>query len=137
MRTKRKFTPEYIREAVRLVLQENLSTPEAARRLEMSDKTLSNWVRRARRGQPVSGLPENGSGKAVTVSELEMELSKLRAEVARLKMEKDVLKNVWSAPKVQGHSFWSVRPVLRQCIRPVDEAHMASGLDGIRAHRSS
>ncbi len=43
MRTKRKFTPEYIREAVRLVLQENLSTPEAARRLEMSDKTLSNW----------------------------------------------------------------------------------------------
>lgn len=92
MRTKRKFTAEYIREAVRLVLQEHLSTPEAARRLEMSDKTLSNWVRRARRGQPVGGSAENGSRKAATVSELEMELSKLRAEVARLKMEKDVLK---------------------------------------------
>lgn len=92
MKTKRKYTSEYIAEAVRLVLQDKLSTPEAARRLEISDKTLANWVRRARRGQPISGSAENGSRKAATVSELEMELTKLRAEVARLKMEKDILK---------------------------------------------
>lgn len=94
MITKRKYTAEYQSEAVRLVLQEKLSVPQAARRLEISDKTLANWVRRARRGERLngSGSPEKPSGKAASVSELEMELSKLRAENARLKMEKEILK---------------------------------------------
>lgn len=91
MRTKRKYTVEYQSEAVRLVMQEKLSVLQAARRLEISDKTLANWVRRARRGER-TGLPENPSRKVATVSELEMELSKLRAENARLKMEKEILK---------------------------------------------
>jgi len=94
MKTRRKYTAEYKSEAVRLILQEKLSLPEAARRLEMSDKTLANWVRRARRGEGLNGSesPQSPSRKAVTVSELEMELSKLRAENARLKMEKEILK---------------------------------------------
>lgn len=94
MITKRKYTAEYQSEAVRLVLQEKLSVPQAARRLEMSDKTLANWVRRARRGERLKGSasPENPSRQAATVSELEMELSRLRAENARLKMEKEILK---------------------------------------------
>jgi len=94
MITKRKYTAEYQTEAVRLVLQEKLSVPQAARRLEISDKTLANWVRRARHGERLngSGSPQNSSSEAVTVSELEMELSKLRAENARLKMEKEILK---------------------------------------------
>jgi transposase len=94
MITKRRYTAEYQAEAVRLVLQEKLSVPQAARRLEISDKTLANWVRRARRGERLtgSGSPQNSSSKAASVSELEMELSKLRAENARLKMEKEILK---------------------------------------------
>jgi|SRR5690606_6801888 transposase len=94
MITKRKYTAEYQTEAVRLVLQEKLSVPQAARRLEMSDKTLANWVRRARRGERLngSGTPQSSSGKVAPVSELEMELSRLRAENARLKMEKEILK---------------------------------------------
>lgn len=92
MTTKRSFTQQFKDEAVRLVLQEGLSTPEASRRLEISDKTLANWVRLARRGKlPGANMP----GKATRVSsvgELEMEVSKLRAEVARLKMEKEILK---------------------------------------------
>ena len=93
MITKRTYTAEYQKEAVRLVLQEKLSVPQAARRLEMSDKTLANWVRRARRGERLygSGSPQNSSGGAATVSDLEKELSKLRAENARLKME-EILK---------------------------------------------
>lgn len=89
--TKRKFTTEFKEEAVRLVVREGLSTPEAARRLEISDKTLANWVRLARHGKALS----SGGGterKASSVSELEMEVSKLRAENARLKMEKEILK---------------------------------------------
>jgi transposase-like protein len=36
--TKRKYTTEFKEEAVRLVLQEGLSAPEAARRIEISDR---------------------------------------------------------------------------------------------------
>lgn len=88
--TKRKFTTEFKEEAVRLVVREGLSTPEAARRVEISDKTLANWVRLARHGKALGlGGPQR---KVSSVSELEMEVSKLRAENARLKMEKEILK---------------------------------------------
>jgi len=90
--TKRKFTLEFREEAVRMVLQERMTVLEAARRLEMNDKTLANWVRAARQGK----TPRMGAGasdrKSPSVSELEMEVSKLRAENARLKMEKEILK---------------------------------------------
>ena len=91
MRTRRDYTQQFKDEAVRLVLQENLTTPEAARRIEISDKTLANWVRLARAGKR-GGSAETAGHKAASVSELQMEVSKLRAEVARLKMEKEVLK---------------------------------------------
>ena len=91
MRTRRDYTQQFKDEAVRLVLQENLTTPEAARRIEISEKTLANWVRLARAGKR-SGSVETAGHKAASVSELQMEVSKLRAEVARLKMEKEVLK---------------------------------------------
>ena len=48
---RQKYTKEFREQAVRLVLEQDLTTPEAARRLTMSDKTLANWVFRARRGQ--------------------------------------------------------------------------------------
>lgn len=90
--TKRKFTSEFREEAVRLVMQECMTVLEAARRLEISDKTLANWVRTARHGK----MPRAGAGtsdrKVPSVSELEMEVSKLRAENTRLKMEKEILK---------------------------------------------
>ena len=89
--TKRKFTTEFKEEAVRLVVREGLSTPEAARRIEISDKTLANWVRLARHGKALSSSGST-ERKASSVSELEMEVSKLRAENARLKMEKEILK---------------------------------------------
>jgi len=89
---KRKFTTEFKEEAVRLVVKEGLSTPEAARRLEISDKTLANWVRLARHGKSLGMSGGVRERKASSVSELEMEVSKLRAENARLKMEKEILK---------------------------------------------
>ena len=76
---KRRFTTEFKEEAVRLVVKEGLSTPEAARRLEISDKTLANWVRLARHGKP---LGSNGGGserKASSVSELEADRNFKRA----------------------------------------------------------
>lgn len=89
--TKRKFTTEFKEEAVRLVVREGLSTPEAARRIEISDKTLAYWVRLASQGKALSSGAST-ERKASSVSELEMEVSKLRAENARLNMEKEILK---------------------------------------------
>ena len=89
--TKRKYTTEFKEEAVRLVMHEGLSRPEAARRIQISDKTLANWVRLARQGKALSAAGGT-ERKASSVSELEMEVSKLRAENARLKMEKEILK---------------------------------------------
>lgn len=90
--TKRKFTLEFREEAVRLVMQERMPVLEAARRLEVSDKTLANWVRAARQGKAVRTSSGSFERKAPSVSELEMEVSKLRAENTRLKMEKEILK---------------------------------------------
>jgi transposase len=54
----------------------------------MSNKSLANWVYRARKGQAlVKRAP------AQPVSELEAELSRLRQENAKLKLEKESLKN--------------------------------------------
>ena len=58
-----------------------------ARSLEMSNKTLANWVYLARKGQAlVKRQP------ARPVSEVEAELSRLRQENARLRLEKEILK---------------------------------------------
>jgi transposase len=45
---KQVYTKEYREQATKLVLQEGLTIAEAARRLSMSVKTLSNWVQLAR-----------------------------------------------------------------------------------------
>jgi len=58
-----------------------------ARSLEMSNKTLANWVALARKGQ---ALVKRQSARPV--SEIEAELSRLRQENARLKVEREILK---------------------------------------------
>ena len=61
--------------------------PSVARSLEMSPKTLANWVYRARHGQ---AMLKRQTVKPV--SDLEVEVARLRQENARLRVEKDILK---------------------------------------------
>jgi transposase len=83
----RKYTAEFREGAVRQVLDGGRSMPQVARSLEMSDRTLANWVRQARRGQPLlKRLP------ARPVDEVQAELARLRQENARLKLEREILK---------------------------------------------
>lgn len=83
----RRYTPEFREAAVRQVIDGGRSMSAVARSLEMSVKTLAGWVYRARKGQ---ALP--GRGSAHGVSEEQSEISRLRQENARLKMERDILK---------------------------------------------
>ena len=69
------------------VIEGGRSVAAVARSLEMSNKSLANWVYRARKGQ------ELVSRASVTPpTELEAELSRLRQENAKLKLEKEILK---------------------------------------------
>ena len=83
---RQKYTKEFREQAVKLVIEQALSVPEAARRLSMSDQTLSNWVFKARHGK----LETIDTRKPV--SDLEAEISKLRRDLAEARMERDVLK---------------------------------------------
>jgi transposase len=83
----RRYTPEFRDAAVKQVIEGGRSVAAVARSLEMSSKSLANWVYRARKGQqPVKRAPTQ------PVSELEAELSRLRQENAKLKLEKEILK---------------------------------------------
>lgn len=83
----RKYTAEFRDAAVKQVIEGGRGVAVVARALEMSQKTLSNWVYKARKGQVlVKRSP------AQPISELEAELSRLRQENARLKLEKEILK---------------------------------------------
>jgi len=83
----RKYTAEFRDAAVKQVNAGGRTMTAVARSLEMSNKTLANWVYRARKGQAlVKRQP------AQPVSELEAEVNRLRQENTRLKLEKEILK---------------------------------------------
>jgi transposase len=81
---RRRFTDDFKTQAI--ALSESVGRTTAARQLGMSVKTLNNWVGAAHKGQPLS------SPKRQVVGDLESELSRLRAENAILKMEREILK---------------------------------------------
>ena len=78
------YTLEYKIEAVRLV-QKGQACAVTAKILGIPQNTLENWVRASSKGKLA------GAGSK-PVSEEQMELARLRAELARVKMERDILK---------------------------------------------
>jgi len=88
---RRRFTAEFRQEAIRLVQEADVGVTEAARRLQISPKTLGNWVY-ARRASAASHTPAASLRRNAPVSELQMRVSQLEAENARLKMEREILK---------------------------------------------
>jgi transposase len=89
---KRRFTAEFRQEAIRLVQEAGVGVTEAARRLQLSPKTLGNWVYATRRVSAASHTPAGSLRRKAPVSELQMRVSQLEAENARLKMEREILK---------------------------------------------
>lgn len=83
----RQYTEDFRQAAVKQVIEGGRSIPQVARSLEMPKGTLGNWVSRTRKGEV---LAKRQPLKPVT--EVEAELARLRAENARLKVEKEILK---------------------------------------------
>lgn len=79
-----KYPPEFRRDAVAMVLDgDQVPIAEVARSLGINPGTLGNWVTQER--------VERGERDGLTVDE-RSELADLRAEVAQLRMERDLLK---------------------------------------------
>ncbi len=82
-----RYTKEFREEAVKLIMEERLSLPEAARRLSLPPSTLGNWVKQFKAGR----LGEVGKTYR-PLTEIEMDLARTKRELAEVKMERDILK---------------------------------------------
>jgi transposase len=81
------YTKELREEAVKLVTEGGVSIPEVGRRLSIAPSTLRYWVQANREGK----LKEVGKHQK-PLSEMEMELVRVKRELAEVKMERDLLK---------------------------------------------
>ena len=79
-----RYTLEFKLEAVRLV-KSGQEASVTARVLGMPKATLSNWVRACEKG-----VPQGAGDKPVNAEQ--MALARLRAELARVKIDRDILK---------------------------------------------
>ena len=86
MGTRRQFSREFKLEAVKLVTQHGVSVAQTARDLDVHENVLRKWVREAS-ADPQHAFPGQGVMKPE-----QAEIERLRKEVAKLKMERDILK---------------------------------------------
>jgi transposase len=82
-----RYTKEFREEAVKMVMDGGISLPEAARSLSLPPSTLGNWVKAHKAGK----LKDIGKNYR-QLTEIEMELSRTKKELAEVKMERDILK---------------------------------------------
>lgn len=82
-----RYTKEFREEAVKMVMDGGMSLPEAARRLSLPPSTLGNWVKAHKAGK----LGEIGKTQR-PLTELEMELARVKKELAETRMERELLK---------------------------------------------
>src|SRR3954469_11368331 len=89
---RRKFSREFKIEAVKLVKERGVSVAQAARDLDVHENMLRKWVREFG-ADPAQSFTGNGQMKPE-----QLEIERLRREVAKLKAERDILKKPSRAP---------------------------------------
>ena len=86
MDTRRKFSREYKLEAVKMVKERGVALKQVARDLDLNENMLRRWVREFGE-DPQDAFPGLGQMKPE-----QAEIARLQREVAKLKMERDILK---------------------------------------------
>jgi len=81
------YTKEFREEAVKLITEGGIGIKEASNRLSLPPSTLSYWVKAYKSGR----IREVGKTHR-PLSEMEMELARVKKELAEAKMERDFLK---------------------------------------------
>jgi transposase len=82
-----RYTKVFREEAAQLVIENGMSAGEVAVRLSLPKSTLENWVRAAKAGK----LGDIGKNRR-PLTEVEVELARVKRELAITKMERDILK---------------------------------------------
>ena len=83
---RRIFSREFKVEAVRLVKERGVSVAQACRDLDVHENVLRRWVRELS-ADPAQAFPGHGQPKPE-----QLEIERLRREVAKLRAERDILK---------------------------------------------
>ena len=86
MERRGKFTREFQLEAVRLIKERAVSYAQASQDLSVHESQLRNWVK-AFTDDPQHAFPGQGQMKPE-----QLEIARLKREVAKLKAERDILK---------------------------------------------
>jgi transposase len=81
------YTKELREEAVKLVTEGGLSIPEVGRRLSIAPSTVRYWLQANREGK----LKEVGKHQK-PLTEMEIDLARVKRELAEVRMERDLLK---------------------------------------------
>jgi transposase len=84
---RRKFTREFKLEAVRLIKDRGVSYVQASQDLNVHPSQLRDWVKKFSE-DPQHAFPGHGQMKPE-----QLEIAQLKREVAKLKAERDILKN--------------------------------------------
>ena len=82
-----RYTKEFREEAVKMVIEGGMSLPGAARRLSLPPSTIGNWVKAYKAGK----LGDIGKTQR-PLTDIEMELARVKKELAETRMERDLLK---------------------------------------------
>src|SRR5277367_1531161 len=83
---RRRFAREFKVEAVKLVRERGVSVAQAARDLDVHENVLRKWVKEFG-ADPGQAFPGHGQRRPE-----QLEIDRLRREVAKLKVERDILK---------------------------------------------
>ena len=86
MKSRKKYSKEFKLDAVSLVIEQDYSIADAARSLGINANMLGRWVKAHKIEE---GQAFRGNGKLTPEQE---EIRKLKAQVKRLEMERDILK---------------------------------------------
>ena len=86
MKTRKTCSKEFKLDAIALVREQNCCIDEAARNLEVTPQTLGRWIKEAENDD---GHAFRGNGKLTPDQD---EICKLKAQVKRLEMEREILK---------------------------------------------
>ena len=94
---RRKFTREFKLEAVRLIKDRGVSYVQASQDLNVHPSQLRDWVKKLSE-DPQHAFPGHGQMKPE-----QLEIVRLKREVAKLKAERDILKNARRSLSSCGH----------------------------------
>ncbi len=86
MMTRKKYSKEFKLDAISLVLDQGYTRTDAGKSLDISAQMLGRWIKEH---QADEGQSFRGNGKLTPDLE---EVRKLKAQVKRLEMEKEILK---------------------------------------------